>query len=160
MNNELTIRQQKYLVQPRSFADMLEATIRKYQNRTIEAAQVIAELIELAKQTREGRKRGKDLGLTDEEFAFYDALEVNDSAVSVLGEPTLKGIARELVSQVRKSVTIDWTLREAAQAQTSSSAASSENTVIRPTNRKRPRKRCWNRRSCYAPSGPDDSVLA
>ena len=91
--------------------------IRKYQNRTIEAAQVIAELIELAKQMREGQKRGDKLGLTDDEVAFYDALETNDSAVKVLGEPTLKNIARELVSHVRKGVTIDWTLRESAQAQ-------------------------------------------
>ena len=117
LNNELKIRQKKYLVQSRSFAEMLEATIRKYQNRTIEAAQVIAELIELAKQMREGHQRGHKLGLTDDEVAFYDALETNDSAVKVLGEPTLKNIARELVSHVRKSVTIDWTLREAAQAQ-------------------------------------------
>jgi type I restriction enzyme R subunit len=117
LNNELKIRSKKYLVQSRSFAEMLEATIRKYQNRTIEAAQVIAELIELARQMREGQKRGEELGLTDDEVAFYDALEVNDSAVKVLGEPTLKSIARELVSHVRKSVTIDWTLRESAQAQ-------------------------------------------
>ena len=74
-------------------------------------------MIELAKQMREGQKRGDKLGLTDDEVAFYDALETNDSAVKVLGEPTLKNIARELVSHVRKSVTIDWTLREAAQAQ-------------------------------------------
>ncbi len=117
LNNELKVRSKKYLVQSRSFAEMLEATIRKYQNRTIEAAQVIAELIELAKQMREGQKRGDKLGLTDDEVAFYDALETNDSAVQVLGEPTLKTIARELVSQVRKSVTIDWTLREASRAQ-------------------------------------------
>ena len=117
LNNELKIREKKFLVQSKSFAEMLEATIHKYQNRTIEAAQVIAELIDLAKQMREGQKRGKDLGLTDDEVAFYDALETNDSAVKVLGEPTLKNIARELVSHVRKSVTIDWTLRESAQAQ-------------------------------------------
>jgi type I restriction enzyme R subunit len=117
LNNELKIRSKKYLVQSRSFAEMLEATIRKYQNRTIEAAQVIAELIQLAKQMREGQKRGESLGLTDDEVAFYDALETNDNAVKVLGEPTLKNIARELVSHVRKSVTIDWTLRENAQAQ-------------------------------------------
>ena len=117
LNNELKIRSKKYLVQSRSFAEMLEATIRRYQNRTIEAAQVIAELIELAKQMREGQKRGDKLGLTDDEVAFYDALETNDSAVKVLGEPTLKNIARELVANVRKSVTIDWTLRESAQAQ-------------------------------------------
>jgi len=117
LNNELKIRSKKYLVQSRSFSEMLEATIRRYQNRTIEAAQVIAELIELAKQMREGQKRGEKLGLTDDEVAFYDALEVNDSAVKVLGEPTLKDIARELVAHVRRSVTIDWTLRESAQAQ-------------------------------------------
>ena len=96
---------------------MLEATIRKYQNRTIEAAQVIAELIELAKQMREGQKRGESLGLTDDEVAFYDALEVNDSAVKELGDPVLRKIAQELVAHVRKSVTIDWTLRESARAQ-------------------------------------------
>ena len=117
LNNELKIRQKKYLVQSRSFAEMLEATIRRYQNRTIEAAQVIAELIELAKQMREGQKRGEQLGLTDDEVAFYDALEVNDSAVKELGDPVLKKIAQELVAQVRKSVTIDWTLRESARAQ-------------------------------------------
>lgn len=78
---------------------------------------VSAGLIELAKQMGEGQKRGKDLGLTDDEVGFYDALEVNESAVKVLGEPTLKNIAQELVAHVRKSVTIDWTLRESAQAQ-------------------------------------------
>jgi type I restriction enzyme R subunit len=117
LNNELKIRSKKYLVQSRSFGEMLEATIRRYQNRTIEAAQVIAELIELAKQMREGQKRGEKLGLTDDEIAFYDALEVNDSAVKELGDPILKKIAQELVAHVRKSVTIDWTLRESARAQ-------------------------------------------
>ena len=117
LNNELKIRSKKYLVQSRSFAEMLEATIRKYQNRTIEAAQVIAELIDLAKQMREGQKRGKDLGLTDDEVAFYDALETNDSAVKELGDPILKKIAQELVARVRQSTTVDWTLRESARAQ-------------------------------------------
>ncbi|MDB6063981.1 MAG: box helicase [Pedosphaera sp.] len=117
LHNELKIRAKKYLVQSRSFAEMLEATIRKYQNRTIEAAQVIAELIQLAKEMREGHKRGLDLGLTDDEVAFYDALEVNDSAVKGLGDAVLKKIAQELVAHVRKSVTIDWTLRESARAQ-------------------------------------------
>ena len=134
---------------------MLEATIRRYQIRTIEAAQVIAELIELAKQMREGQKRGKELGLSDDEVAFYDALEANDRAVKVLGEPTLKDIARELVSHVRKSVTIDWTLRESARRHksASSSAAFSANTVIRRTSRKRPHKQFWNRRNCFALTG-------
>jgi hypothetical protein len=133
---------------------LLEATIRKYQNRIIEAAQVIAELIELAKQMREGQKRGENLGLTDDEVAFYDALEVNDSAVKVLGEPALKNIARESVSHVRKSVTIDWTLREAAQAQIRVLVRR----ILRkygypPTSSRRQLKRSWSRRSCSVRSG-------
>ena len=104
------------MVQARSFAERLEDSIRRYQNRSIEAAQIIAELIELAKEMREARERGKILGLTDDEEAFYDALEVNDSAVKVLGDETLKTIARELVEAVRRSVTIDWTVRENARA--------------------------------------------
>jgi Domain of unknown function (DUF3387) len=88
------------------------------------------------------------------EGVVYDALEVNDSAVKVLGEPALKNIARELVSHVRKSVTIDWTLREAPRRKfASSSAAFSANTVIRRINRKRQRKRFWNKRSCFARNG-------
>jgi type I restriction enzyme R subunit len=96
---------------------MLEKTLLRYQNRAIEAAQVIEELIELAKEMREADRRGEDLGLTDDELAFYDALETNDSAVAVLGDETLRGIARELVEAVRKNVTIDWTVRENVRAQ-------------------------------------------
>jgi type I restriction enzyme R subunit len=116
LKDELRIRQKKFLIQSRSFAEMLEASVRKYQNRAIEAAQVIEELIALAKDMREANKRGEKLKLTDDELAFYDALEVNDSAVKVLGEPTLTTIARELVEAVRNSVTIDWTEREAVRA--------------------------------------------
>ena len=96
---------------------MLEKAIRRYQNRSIETAQVIAKLIELAKEMREAHKRGENLGLTDDELAFYDALEVNDSAVKVLGDETLRTIARELVEAVRRNVTIDWTVQESARAQ-------------------------------------------
>ena len=95
---------------------MLEQSLRRYQNRAIEAAQVIEELIELAREMREASARGEQLGLTDDEFAFYDALETNDSAVQVLGDETLRAIARELVGTVRKNVTIDWTLRENVRA--------------------------------------------
>lgn len=95
----------------------LISTLRKYQNRAAESAQVIEELIQLAKDMRSATARGDKLGLSDDELAFYDALETNDSAVKVLGEPTLKGIARELVATVRKNVTIDWTLRENVRAQ-------------------------------------------
>jgi type I restriction enzyme R subunit len=95
---------------------MLERTIRRYQNRTIEATQVILELIELAKQMRDARFRGEKLGLNEDEEAFYDALEVNDSAVKVLGDKVLKTLARELVGTVRQNATIDWTVREGARA--------------------------------------------
>ena len=95
---------------------MLERTIFRYQNRTVESAEVIAELIQLAQEMREANKRGEQLHLTDDEVAFYDALEVNDSAVKVLGDDTLKTIARELVEMVHNNVTIDWTVRETVRA--------------------------------------------
>ena len=116
LKGELADRRKKNLVQARSFAEMLEATLRRYQNRAIEAAQVIEELIELARKMREANARGEELGLTDDELAFYDALETNDSAVKVLGDETLRDIARELVAKVRNTVTIDWTLRENVRA--------------------------------------------
>jgi type I restriction enzyme R subunit len=116
LNDEIKSRMRKNLVQSRMFSDMLEQTIRRYQNRTLESAEVIAELIKLAEDMREAQKRGERLNLSEDEIAFYDALEVNDSAVKVLGDETLKGIARELVETVRKNVTIDWTVREAVRA--------------------------------------------
>jgi len=114
---ELSLRRRKNLVQARSFAEMLEQTIRRYQNRAIEAAQVIEELIQLAREMHEANARGELLGLTEDELAFYDALETNDSAMKVLGDETLRGISRELVQIVRNNVTIDWTLRENVRAQ-------------------------------------------
>jgi len=117
LKGELKERRRKNVVQARSFAEMLEQTIRKYQNRAIEAAQVLEELIQLAKELREASARGEQLGLSEDELAFYDALETNDSAVKVLGDETLRGIARELVETVRSNVTIDWTLRENVRAQ-------------------------------------------
>jgi type I restriction enzyme, R subunit len=117
LSGEIHARRGKNVVQARSFAEMLEQSIRRYQNRAIEAAQVIEELIGLARDMRAANARGEALGLSDEELAFYDALEVNDSAVQVLGEPTLKSIARELTESVRRNVSIDWTLRENVRAQ-------------------------------------------
>ena len=116
LKGELYIRRRKNVVQARSFAEMLEHTLRRYQNRAIEAAQVIEELIQLAKEMWEANARGEQLGLSDDELAFYDALETNDSAVQVLGDETLRAIARELVDTVRSNVTIDWTLRENVRA--------------------------------------------
>ncbi len=116
LRGEVSTRRRKNVVQARSFAEMLEQTLRRYQNRAIETAQVIEELIELAREMREAGARGERLGLSDEELAFYDALETNDSAVQVLGDETLRGIARQLVETVRNNVTIDWTLRENVRA--------------------------------------------
>jgi type I restriction enzyme R subunit len=113
---EIKTRRRKNVVQARSFAEMLEQSIRRYQNRAIEAAQVLEELIGLARDVREAGRRGEDLGLNDDELAFYDALETNDSAVKVLGDETLRDIARELVESVRNNVTIDWTMRENVRA--------------------------------------------
>ena len=116
LKGELAARRRKNVVQARSFAEMLEGTLRRYQNRAVEAAQVIEELIELAREMREANARGDELGLSEDELAFYDALETNDSAVQVLGDDTLRDIARELVDTVRGNVTIDWTLRENVRA--------------------------------------------
>ena len=111
LKSELATRRRKNVVQARSFAEMLEQTIRRYQNRAVEAAQEIEELIGLAREMREANARGERLRLSDDELAFYDALGVNDSAVRVLGDEKLRDIARELVETVRNNVTIDWTRR-------------------------------------------------
>ena len=116
LKGELAARRRKNVVQARSFAEMLEETLRRYQNRAVEAAQVIGELIDLAREMREANARGDELGLSEDELAFYDALETNDSAVQVLGDETLRDIARELVDTVRRNITIDWTLRENVRA--------------------------------------------
>ncbi|MCX7722244.1 MAG: DUF3387 domain-containing protein, partial [Verrucomicrobiae bacterium] len=116
LKGELRMRRRKNVVQARSFAELLEQTLRRYQNRAIEAAQVIEELIALARELRAADARGAQLGLSEEELAFYDALEVNDSAVKVLGDAILKRIAQELVKAVRSNLTIDWTVRENVRA--------------------------------------------
>ncbi|HSA32129.1 MAG TPA: type I restriction endonuclease subunit R [bacterium] len=117
LSGEIQTRRLKNVVQARSFAEMLEKTIKRYQHRAIEAAAVIEELIDLAKDINAAGKRGEELGLNDDEVAFYDALETNDSAVKVLGDDTLRDIARELVKTVRSNVAIDWTIRENVRAQ-------------------------------------------
>jgi Domain of unknown function (DUF3387) len=116
LKGEIKVRAKRNVVQARSFSELLEQSVRRYQNRAIETAQVIEELIKLAKDMRAAAKRGEELNLSDDELAFYEALEVNDSAVKVLGEPTLVTIARELVETVKRNVTIDWTLRENVKA--------------------------------------------
>lgn len=95
---------------------MIENAVRKYQNNLISSAEVIQELINLAKDIKEADRKGEDLGLDFREFAFYSALEVNDSAVSILGDDILRHIARELVDTIRSNSSIDWTVRENVQA--------------------------------------------
>jgi type I restriction enzyme R subunit len=116
LKGEIRIRSKHNVVQSRSFAGLLEQSLRRYQNRAIETAKVIEELIQLAKDMRAASERGEALGLSDDEVAFYDALEANDSAVKVLGDDALRTIARELVATVRANVTIDWTVRENVRA--------------------------------------------
>jgi type I restriction enzyme R subunit len=116
LNDEIKTRQKTNLVQSKKFSEMLESAVRNYQNNLITSAQVIEELIKLAKDIKEADRKGEDLGLDFREFAFYSALEVNDSAVAVLGDEVLRHIARELVDTVRRNTSIDWTVRENVQA--------------------------------------------
>ena len=94
----------------------MDKAIKAYTNKSVETAQVIEELIELAKKMREEQKRNTELNLSEEEIAFYDALADNESAKQVLGDKTLQVMAKELVDMVREKVTIDWTLRDSVQA--------------------------------------------
>ena len=116
LKDELKVRSKRNLVQSQVFSEKLQKTLNAYHNRAISTMQVIEELIKLAKELAAAGKRGDDLGLTDDEIAFYDALAVNDSAVIAMGDDKLKLIAAELVAQVKKSLTIDWNLRESARA--------------------------------------------
>jgi type I restriction enzyme R subunit len=95
--------------------EMLESSIKQYPNKILTAAEVIQELINLAKDIKEKDKRGEELNRSDAELAFYDVLEVNDSAVKVMGDDLLKDLDRELVEKVRKNTSIDWTIKESVQ---------------------------------------------
>ncbi len=116
LKDEIKVRSKRNLVQSQLFSDKLKKTLNAYHNRAISTLEVIEELIKLAKEMDAATKRGEELGLTDDEVAFYDALAANESAVLALGDDQLKVIAAELITMVRKSVTIDWTLRESARA--------------------------------------------
>ena len=116
LNDEIKSRSRSNLVQGKLFSEKLENAIKRYQNRSIEAAEVIEELLGLARDIREASKKGEELGLTEEELAFYDALETNDSAVKILGDEVLRTIAIDLVKTVRENVTIDWVYRENVKA--------------------------------------------
>jgi len=116
LNDEIKVRSKKNIVEARSFREMLEASIRKYQNRGIETAEVLEELIELARKMKAAQRRGEELGLSDAEVAFYDALSQNESAREVLGDMTLQKIAKEVADRIRRSTTIDWTIKETVRA--------------------------------------------
>jgi len=116
LNNELKVRAKTNLVKSKKLLEMLEGAIKRYQNNLLTTAEIIQELINIAKQIKEADKEGEKLGLNNDEVAFYNALEVNDSAVQVLGDDTLKEIAREIADKVRANATIDWTIRESARA--------------------------------------------
>ena len=116
LHDEIKVRATRNLVQSRQFSELLQRTLNAYHNRAIATQEVIEELIKLAKHLSAADQRGVDLGLTNEEIAFYDALANNESAVQAMGDDKLRVIAAELVTQVRKSVTIDWKLREGSQA--------------------------------------------
>ena len=116
LNDQIRTTAKTNLVQSRKFSEQLEEAINRYTNRSLSTAEIIAELVELAKEMREQQQRGSLLGLKDDEVAFYDAILTNDSAVLQLGDETLKKIARELVVAVRESATIDWSLKESVRA--------------------------------------------
>jgi type I restriction enzyme R subunit len=116
LNNEISSRAKTNLVKSKALLEMLESAIKKYQNNLLSTAEIIQELIEIAREVRESDRQGERLNLTKDEVAFYNALEVNDSAVNVLGDETLREIAREIADKVRKNATIDWTIRESARA--------------------------------------------
>jgi len=116
LNDEIKTRSKTNLVKSKKLLDMLEGAIKRYQNNLLTTAEIIQELINIAKEIKEADKEGERLGLTKDEVAFYNALEVNDSAVMVLGDDQLKEIAREITDKVRANATIDWTIRESARA--------------------------------------------
>lgn len=116
LNDEIKIRMRKNFIQSRKLSEMLESAIKKYQNNLLTAAQVIEELVKLAKDIRESDKRGEALNLGDDELAFYDALANNDSAKEVLGDKQLAAIAIEVFRSVKSNATIDWTLKESVRA--------------------------------------------
>ncbi|MCB0326299.1 MAG: type I restriction endonuclease subunit R [Bdellovibrionales bacterium] len=116
LNDEIKVRSKKNLVQSRALSEMLDEAIKRYQNNLLTASEVIQELIKLAKDIKEADRQGQELGLNDDEYAFYSALEVNDSAKKVLGDQQLRDLARVLVERVRQNTSIDWKIKENVRA--------------------------------------------
>ena len=116
LEGEIKSRFASNVVQNKRFSDMLSDVVQRYQNRSIEAAQVMEELVQMARKFREAAGRGEELGLTEDEVRFYDALADNESAVRELADETLKKIAQELTESLRKNLSVDWSQRESVQA--------------------------------------------
>jgi type I restriction enzyme R subunit len=116
LEGEIKARFAGNVVQDKKFSVLLANVIKRYQNRAIETAQVIEELIAMAKKFREAAKRGEELGLTEDEVRFYDALADNESAVRELSDETLKKIAHELTENLKQNITVDWSTRESIRA--------------------------------------------
>jgi type I restriction enzyme R subunit len=116
LNDEIKVRLKFNITEGKNLLEMLEASIKKYQNNLLTTAEIIEELVAIARQIRTVDGLAEKLKLKKDEFAFYTALEINDSAVKVLGDETLKNIAREIADKVRKNATIDWAMKESARA--------------------------------------------
>lgn len=117
LNDQIRTVQRTNLVQARKFSEMLDEAVNRYTNRSLSTAEIIVELVKLAKQMRDAQQRHQELGLREDEIAFYDAVVQNESAVLELGDETLKAIARDLVKSVRKSTTIDWNRKKSVLAE-------------------------------------------
>jgi len=116
INDEIQVRSKKNIIQSKKLLEMLESVIKRYQNKLLTAAQVIDELIDIAKEIRFEDERGGKLNLSYEELAFYDALADNESAQEVLGQETLRELAMVLVDRVRNNASIDWEIKENLRA--------------------------------------------
>ncbi|MEW6733260.1 MAG: type I restriction endonuclease subunit R [Acidobacteriota bacterium] len=116
LKDDIKARFATNVVQNRKFSELLQQALNKYRNRAIETAQVIEELLDMAKQFNQAARRGDELGMNDSELAFYDALETNEASVRELGDSTLKKIAVELTESLRKNVSVDWSVRETVRA--------------------------------------------
>jgi len=116
LNDEIRIRARRNILQSRTLMEMLEKTIKEYQNKILTAAEVIQKLIEIAKEVKKADLRGEELNMSDEELAFYDAVAANESAKEVLGDEVLRDLARILVERVRQNATIDWSIKESVRA--------------------------------------------
>jgi type I restriction enzyme R subunit len=116
LSDEIRIRSRHNLAKSKTLFEMLDSAIKRYQNNLLTTAEIIEELIHIAREINASDKRGKNMGFTEDELAFYDALETNDSTVAVLGDEKLRTIAREIADKVRQNATIDFAIKETARA--------------------------------------------